>query len=104
MEVVRVGNRRMVTKEEWAGLTRDAETAISRSMKTTIDIPKDELEDAIRFSGAATKKEAVLAALADFNRRKRMAALVKHAGSSNTMATNEEIEASELRRQSRMKT
>ena len=42
-------------------------------MKTTIDIPEKELKDAIRFTGAATKREAVVTALKDFNRRKRIA-------------------------------
>jgi hypothetical protein len=47
-------------------------------MKTTIDIPDRELKDAMRFTGAKTKRAAVLA---DFNRRRRMAALVRHSGS-----------------------
>lgn len=50
-------------------------------MKTTIDIPEGELRDAMRFTGTKTKRAAVLAALADFNRRRRMAALVRHSGS-----------------------
>ena len=29
-------------------------------MKTTIDIPEKELKDAIRFTGATTKREAVV--------------------------------------------
>ena len=44
-------------------------------MKTTIDIPEEELSDAIRFTGARTKREAVVSAIVDFNRRQRMAEL-----------------------------
>lgn len=72
-------------------------------MKTTVDIPDKELEELMKFTAAATKKDAIVAAITDFNRRKRMADLVKYSGCSDTMMTNEEIEAldgGELRRQS----
>ena len=49
-------------------------------MKTTIDIPEKELSDAIRFTRAKTKREAVVTAIADFNRRRRMAELTDYAG------------------------
>ena len=49
-------------------------------MKTTVDIPETELEDVMRFTGATTKREAIVTAIADYNRRRRMAALVEHAG------------------------
>ena len=62
-------------------------------MKTTIDIPEKELADAIRFTRARTKREAVVVALQDFNRRKRMAELVKHAGTCEQL-----IDTSELQR------
>ena len=57
-------------------------------MKTTIDIPENELRDAMKFTGATTKREAVVTALQDFNRRKRLAALTKHFGASNTFMTH----------------
>lgn len=62
-------------------------------MKTTIDIPEKELADAMRFTRARTKREAVVIALADFNRRKRMAELVKYAGTGANMMTPEELQA-----------
>lgn len=62
-------------------------------MKTTIDIPEDELEDALRFTQARTKREAVVTALSDFNRRRRMAELIKHAGTCPDMMTVEELRA-----------
>jgi hypothetical protein len=68
-------------------------------MKTTIDIPEDELRDAMRFTRAATKREAVVTVLAEFNRRKRMAELVKYSGTfSDGFPTNDEIEAIDARR------
>ncbi len=68
-------------------------------MKTTIDIPEKELRDAMRFTRAKTKREAVVTALEDFNRRQRMADLVKHTGTfSDAFPTNDEIEAVDARR------
>jgi len=60
-------------------------------MKTTIDIPDRELRDAIRFTGATTKREAVVIALKDFNRRQRIATLTKHFGTSDTFLTHAEL-------------
>jgi Arc/MetJ family transcription regulator len=60
-------------------------------MKTTIDIPEKELKDAMRFTRATTKREAVVTALKDFNRRKRIAALMKHFGASDTFMTHAEL-------------
>jgi hypothetical protein len=63
-------------------------------MKTTIDIPDDELRDAIRFTKARTKREAVVKVLEEFNRRRRMAELVKYSGTfSDAFPTNDNIEA-----------
>lgn len=62
------------------------------SMKTTIDIPEQELADAIRFTSAKTKREAVVIALADFNRRRRMAGLVKYGGTCADLVTPEELQ------------
>lgn len=63
-------------------------------MKTTVDIPENELRDAMRFTKARTKREAVVKVLAEFNRRRRMAELVKHSGTfSDGFPTNDEIEA-----------
>ena len=62
-------------------------------MKTTIDIPDGELEDVIRFTGAATKREAVVGVIAEFNRRQRLAALVRYAGTCTEQLTPEELQA-----------
>jgi len=73
--------------------------ALDGSMKTTIDIPENELQDAMRFTRATTKREAVVKALEEFNRRRRMAELVKYAGTfSDQFPANDEIEAVDVKR------
>ena len=62
-------------------------------MKTTIDIPDAELLDAIRFTGAKTKREAVVGAISDFNRRRRMAELIKYAGTCSELTTPQALQA-----------
>lgn len=61
-------------------------------MKTTVDIPEGDLADAMRFTRAKTKREAIVAAIQDFNRRRRMAELVKYAGTCEDMMTVEELQ------------
>jgi Arc/MetJ family transcription regulator len=41
-------------------------------MKTTIDIPEGTMEEAMKFTGAKTKREAVVTAVERFNRLKRL--------------------------------
>ncbi len=62
-------------------------------MKTTVDIPDAELSDAIRFTGAKTKREAVVTAITDFNRRQRMAELTQYAGTCADLITVSELQA-----------
>jgi Arc/MetJ family transcription regulator len=66
-------------------------------MKTTVDIPDAELADVMRFTGATTKREAIVTAIADYNRRRRMASLIDHAGKAEALVTPDELQA--LRRQ-----
>jgi hypothetical protein len=54
-------------------------------LKTTADIPEQDLADAMRFTHAKTKREAIVAAIQDFNRRKRMAELFKYADTCDAM-------------------
>jgi hypothetical protein len=61
-------------------------------MKTTVDIPDQELEDAMRFTHARTKREAIVTAIVEFNRRRRMAELVKRAGTCAQLMTAEELQ------------
>ena len=60
-------------------------------MKTTVDIPDRELEDAMRFTRARTKREAIVTAIADFNSRRRMAELARYAGSCPAMSSVDEL-------------
>jgi Arc/MetJ family transcription regulator len=41
-------------------------------MKTTIDIPENTLADAMRFTRAKTKREAIVTAVEKFNRLQRL--------------------------------
>ena len=65
------------------------------SMKTTIDIPDAALADAMRFTGARTKREAVVKALESFNRQQRVKDLVASFGTLD-FASNDEIEAGDM--------
>ncbi len=62
-------------------------------MKTTVDIPEGELLDAMRYAKAKTKRDAILTALTEYNRRQRMAELVGYSGCSDTFMSNDEIES-----------
>ncbi len=60
-------------------------------MKTTIDIPDNELKEALKYTGAKTKKEAVVIAIKDFNKRKRLVKLSKMLGTFTDFMTREEL-------------
>ena len=62
-------------------------------MKTTVDIPDRELEDAIKFTRAKTKREAIVGAVTDFNRRMRMAELTRYAGTCADLISPQELHA-----------
>jgi hypothetical protein len=60
-------------------------------MKTTVDIPENELPEAMRHTGAKTKREAVVTALAEFNRRRRLERLAASFGTLDEFMTQEEL-------------
>lgn len=60
-------------------------------MKTTIDIPEETLRDAVKFSKAKTKREAILTALNEYNRRQRVEKLIKKFGSMDGIMTQEQL-------------
>jgi Arc/MetJ family transcription regulator len=60
-------------------------------MKTTLDIPESELQEAIRHTGAKTKRDAVVIALSEFNRRRRLQRLVEKFGTLDEFMTQEEL-------------
>jgi len=61
------------------------------SMKTTVDLPEDELAEAMKHAKTRTKTEAVALAVAEFNRRHRMAALTRHFGTFKDFMTQAEL-------------
>lgn len=61
-------------------------------MKTTIDIPKDELDELIRETRAKTKKEAVVTAVKEFNRKRRLARVSKMLGTFKDFMTPDELQ------------
>ena len=66
-------------------------------MTITIDIPENELDEAMRFLNAKSKREAVVTALREFNRRRRMAGLIRFSGTCDFVdnTTLEQTEMSE---------
>jgi hypothetical protein len=60
-------------------------------MKTTVDIPEKELQDAMKYSASKTKRGAIVTAIADYNRRQRMALLARHLGTCHNMMSAEEL-------------
>lgn len=60
-------------------------------MKTTIDIPDIVLEEAIRHTGAKTKKDAVVSAIKEYNRRQRLAELTAVLGTFQDFMTQDDL-------------
>ncbi len=60
-------------------------------MKTTVDLPEEALAEAMRHTKARTKTEAVSRAVAEFNRRERMAKLADKLGTFKDMMTRADL-------------
>jgi Arc/MetJ family transcription regulator len=60
-------------------------------MKTTIDIPEKALREVMRHTGAATKREAVVTAIDEYNRRRRVEELVKTFGTFTDFMTQDDL-------------
>ncbi len=60
-------------------------------VKTTVDIPEDELAEAMRYAKTSTKREAIVMAIREFNQRRRMADLARHAGTCANLVTVGEL-------------
>jgi hypothetical protein len=71
-------------------------------MKTTIDIPEDLLADAMKFTGAKTKRDAVVKAIESFNRLQKIESLISVAGTFANLPTNDELETEDLAYEARM--
>ncbi len=68
-----------------------SEMAIYGSMKTTIDIPENDLAEAMLHTKARTKTEAVSMAVAEYNRRQRLAKLADKMGTFKDMMTRTDL-------------
>jgi Bacterial antitoxin of type II TA system, VapB len=64
-------------------------------MKTTIEIPDETFGTLLRLTRAKTKRDAILAAIEDYNRRHQAEALVATFGKWK-MDSNEEMEAADM--------
>jgi Arc/MetJ family transcription regulator len=62
-------------------------------MKTTIDIPEDLLQDLMRRTSAATKREAVITAIVEYNQRRRMGELASILGTFGDFMNRTELDA-----------
>lgn len=62
-------------------------------MKTTVDIPEKELKEAIKYTGAKTKRDAVVCAIKDFNRRHKLAELAKMLGTFKDFMSHDDLGA-----------
>jgi hypothetical protein len=61
------------------------------SMKTTIDIPESDLEEALRHTGARTKRDAVVTAIEEFNRKRRLEKIAARLGTFENVMTAAEL-------------
>jgi len=60
-------------------------------MKTTVEIPDEELRQVIKYTKAKTKREAIVHAIKDFNRRQRLAQLTKVLGTFEDFMTQDDL-------------
>lgn len=61
-------------------------------MKITIDIPKHILSDVLKYTERKIEEEAILAALADYLQRKRMADVSNMKGALKTVISLAELQ------------
>ena len=64
------------------------------NMKTTVDIPDDMLIELIEHTAARTKREAILTAIEEYNRKKKIAALADVVGTFDQFMTTDELSQS----------
>ena len=74
-----------------AGRPSEPRLRYHRSMKTTVDIPDEELEEVLRHTRARSKRDAIVTAISDFNRRKRVEKLAEQLGTFDDVVTLEEL-------------
>lgn len=62
-------------------------------MKTTVDIPEEELAEAMRYAKTRTQRDTIVLAIREFNQRRRMADLARLAGSCANLVSIGELGA-----------
>lgn len=62
------------------------------SVKTTVDIPEEALEEAIRLTKAKTKKQAIVTAIIEFNRRRKLDWIRSQLGTFEDVPTQDELQ------------
>ena len=66
-------------------------------MKTTIELSDRVMEQAMLYTAAKTKKDAVRIAVEDFNRRQRLKRLAEKLGTFDGFLSPEDLEAQRAR-------
>lgn len=72
-------------------VSADSDLCYNGSMKTTVDIPDEELREVISHTRARTKRDAIVTAISDFNRRKRLEKLAEQLGTFESIMSLEEL-------------
>ncbi len=60
-------------------------------MKTTVDIPDKDLLDLMRVTAARTKREAILQAIREFNRKRKLSEVAKMLGTFTDFMSQDEL-------------
>ncbi len=60
-------------------------------MKTTVDIPEETLKEAMQHCQAKTKREAIVTAMEEYNRRQRLKRVLGFLGTMDGIMTQEEL-------------
>jgi hypothetical protein len=61
------------------------------SMKTTVDIPDKELLDLMRVTAARTKRDAILQAIREFTRKRKLSEVAKMLGTFTDFMSQDEL-------------
>jgi hypothetical protein len=60
-------------------------------MKTTVDIPDKELLDLMRVTAARTKRDAILQAIREFTRKRKLSEVAKLLGTFTDFMSQDEL-------------
>ncbi|HMO17923.1 MAG TPA: DUF2191 domain-containing protein [Oligoflexia bacterium] len=60
-------------------------------MKTTVDIPDDMLKELVKNSRSSKKKDAILKAIEEYNRKCKLITLAKHLGTFEGLISKSEL-------------